>query len=75
VLSWSHDVGLWAGEPNGAVWRLDGSDWTEMSPLAGEPQAILATSERLYAAIHESDDSTRIHVSSDGGRSWQPFTN
>ena len=74
VLSWSPDAGLWAAEADGAVWELDGSDWIQRSELQGVPEAMLATTDALYAAIQDADASTRVDLSVDRGRSWQPLT-
>jgi hypothetical protein len=70
-VSWDADAGLWGADAGGAVWRYDGSAWTRTGALPGEPQALLATPEVLYAAAHDADGVTGIYQSTDDGRTWE----
>lgn len=70
-VSWDADAGLWGADAGGAVWQYDGSAWTRVGDLPGEPQALLATSGGLYAAAHDADDITGIYKSTDDGRTWE----
>lgn len=70
ALSWDGDAGLWGADPTGAVWHLAGTDWTEAGRLPGEPQALLATPDALYAAAHDVEGVTAIYRSTDDGQTW-----
>lgn len=72
VLSWDPDAGLWGADPSGAVWQQDDAAWTRTGELPGNPQALLATPDALYAAAGDHDtDRTGIYTSDDGGRTWE----
>ena len=70
TVSWSGAEGLWGAEPDGAVWRFDGTAWTSAGRLPGAPQAFLAAEGALYAAVHDADGVTAIVQSNDDGRTW-----
>ena len=70
TLSWDRTAGLWGAEASGALWHLDGGTWVRAGELPGEPQALLATPNTLYAAAHDAGGATGIYTSTDGGRSW-----
>jgi hypothetical protein len=70
ALSWEAAAGLWGVDPGGAVWHRDGGEWQRVGALPGEPQAILATADALYAAAHDDDGVTGIYRSTDDGRTW-----
>jgi len=74
TLSWPTGGDLWAAEPDGSVWRRDGSDWARVGQLPGEPQALLATATDIYGAVIEDDGATGLYASADGGRSWDSIT-
>ena len=71
VLSWDADSGLWGAEPNGTVWHRRDATWEQAGELPGEPQAFLATTDALYAAVHDADEVTAIYQSTDGGDTWK----
>ena len=71
VLSWDADAGLWGAASDGAVWRLAGDDWQQTGELGGEPQALLATSDGLYAAAFDANQTTVILRSDLDGRTWR----
>ncbi len=71
AINWDGDAGLWGAGPEGDVRHYDGSTWRQTGELVGEPQALLATSDALYAAAHDADGVTGIYRSADEGRSWQ----
>ena len=55
----------WASLPRAV--RL-GAHWC--TELPGRPQALPATADTLYAAVHDSDDRAGIYRSTDGGTTW-----
>jgi hypothetical protein len=71
AISWDTAAGLWGADPQGNVWHYDGVSWTRTGALVGEPQALLATPDALYAAAHDADGVTGIYRSTDVGRTWQ----
>jgi hypothetical protein len=71
TLSWDPEVGLWGADASGAVYRRTGPDWERAGALPGQPQALLATPEALYAAAQDSEEATGIYRSTDGGRTWE----
>jgi hypothetical protein len=71
ALSWDVDAGLFGADNDGTVWYDDVSGWEEVGRLPGAPQAMLATSDALYAAAHDDQDVTGIYRSIDNGRTWQ----
>lgn len=62
--------GLWGVDPQGTVWRSDGDEWTRVGALSGEPEALLATADALYAASYDDDGVTGIYHYTDDGRTW-----
>jgi hypothetical protein len=71
TLSWDPDAGLWGAEPDRHVWRNDAAEWAQAGRLPGQPQALLATPDALYAAVHDAGDVTAIYRSTDDGATWQ----
>jgi len=71
TLSWDPDAGLWGAEPDGHVWRNDAAELAQAGRLPGQPQALLATHDALYAAVHDAGDVTAIYRSTDDGATWQ----
>ena len=71
TVSWNDDAGLWGAGPAGQLYRYRRSTWGRAGVMAGEPQALLATSEALYAAAHDAEGITGIYRSVDEGRSWE----
>lgn len=70
TLSCDRDAGLWGADLGGIVWHRVGSEWNRAGALPGEPQALLATPDALYAAAHDENGVTGIYRSTDDGRSW-----
>jgi hypothetical protein len=70
VLSWDDKAGLWGADGEGAVWHLDGDAWQRAGELGGQPQALLATSDALYAAAWDATETTVILRSDNKGRTW-----
>lgn len=68
-LSWSTEQGLWGVSPDGETYTLSGSSWERRAPVDGRPEALVATDDKLYAAV-EIGEVTNLVVSSDGGQSW-----
>lgn len=71
ALSWEQTAGLWAVDAGGAVYRHGPSGWTPTGALPGEPQALLATPDTLYAATHDAAGLTGIYRSTDDGATWE----
>ena len=70
LLSWGVKQGLWAVSANGEIHRRTERGWEAREALAGRPQALLVTTDELYAAVF-SENRTAIYVSSDEARSWR----
>lgn len=70
AVSWDLGAGLWAADPRGGVWQRRGDEWELAGTLPGQPQALLATPDALYAAAHDDADVTGIYHSNDGGHTW-----
>lgn len=70
AVSWDANAGLWGADTSGGVWQQEGSQWDPTGNVGGEPQALLATPDSLYAAAHSRGDVTSIYRSTDGGRDW-----
>jgi photosystem II stability/assembly factor-like uncharacterized protein len=71
VLTWSAAGELWGVEKSGTVHHsTDGATWRRAGALPGEPQALLATDDDLYAAAHDQDGRTAIYRSIDDGHTW-----
>ena len=58
------------GGADGAVFHRGPSGWARTGVRPGQPQALLATADTLYAAVHDSDDRARIYRATDGGARW-----
>jgi len=71
ALSWSQTGDLWGADASGAVYHNDSTGWSRTGQLPGEPQALLATIDTLYAAAHDSDGLTGIYRSTDSGATWE----
>jgi Neuraminidase (sialidase) len=72
TLSWDPAGGLVGAEEGGTVHRSAdrGASWERVGRIPGSPQALLATADALYAAAHDSEGTTGIYRSSDGGSTW-----
>lgn len=70
ALSWSQATGLWGVDANGTVYHHDSSSWTRSGEMPGEPQALLATTDTMFAAAHDNDGRTGIYSSTDAGATW-----
>jgi hypothetical protein len=70
TISWPAEGGLWGADPGGVVWHQAGAEWERTGTLPGEPQALLATADVLYAAAHDDNGVTGIYRSTDDGRTW-----
>jgi hypothetical protein len=70
AVSWDPTAGLWGVDAVGAIYRKGRSGWASTGDLPGEPQALLATPEALYAAAHDDTGRTGIYRSTDNGNSW-----
>ncbi len=66
-LSWDAQAGLFGLGPDGTVQHSSdgGAAWQARGKLAGQPAALLARSDSVYAATSEA-----ISTSSDGGATW-----
>lgn len=73
TIAWAPAGDLWGIAVDGTVRRSTdgGGTWTKVGMLPGEPQALLATDDALWAAAHTSDDVTGIYRSIDEGATWQ----
>lgn len=72
AISWAPVGTVWGVEASGAVHRSDddGVSWTLAGRLPGQPQALLATDDGLWAAAHGDDGLTGIYRSTDDGSTW-----
>lgn len=70
ALSWDDATGLWGVAPDGATYRRQPTGWVQRAPLPGQPQALLATPDALYAAALDSEGRTGIYRSTNDGESW-----
>lgn len=65
------DGSLWGADASGSVWSsADGSTWSEVGRVDGDPNAVLASGDRLWIATHIDDLTTMIQRSDDDGESW-----
>jgi hypothetical protein len=73
VIAWAPRGALWGVDAAGAVQRSDdrGQRWEPVGRLPGEPQALNATSDALWAAAAAHDEPTGIYRSGDDGQTWQ----
>ena len=73
ALSWAPGGTLWGFDGTGSAHRSTdgGATWQERGRVEGEPEALLATDDRLVVAVETPDGRTAIYQSIDGGRSWQ----
>ncbi len=71
LLAWQDPGALFGLTAAGVVFTSTdaGASWQQQGTLNGAPQALLATGDSLYAAVHEGG----IHRSNDGGRSWRVY--
>ena len=71
-LAWPQAASFWGLDAEGNTYLSAdaGQTWEQRTSLAAAPQAFLATETALYAAV-KSEDGIVIHVSFDGGLSWQ----
>lgn len=70
AVSWDAHAGLWGVDERGGIWRHTDGHWERVGLLPGQPQALLATPDGLYAAAHDNAQVTGIYRSTDDGRSW-----
>ena len=71
LLSWPEASPLFGIDAQGGVYRSEDRRQTSnhRGALDGPPEAFLATTTLLYAAVHEKG----IFVSDDDGTSWRAF--
>lgn len=71
-LAWDETAGLWGVGPEGDVFHRPepDDDWESRGALPGEPQALLVTSDELYAAA-TVDGATGIYRSDDNAATWE----
>ncbi len=69
--AWDAEIGLWGVTGSGDVERSEdgGRSWTSVGSLPGEPPALLADGDTLYAAAM-AGEITGIYRSTDGGQTW-----
>lgn len=72
TLSWDAEAGLWGVTVDGTTHHSDdaGATWDTAGRLPGEPQALLATDEALWAAAADGH-RTGIYRSDDDGATWE----
>ncbi len=71
TLAWDGATGRWGIDQDGTVFHAtDGDDWEQVGELPGQPQALLATGEGLYAAAIDDTGATGIYRSTDGA-DWE----
>lgn len=70
ALSWDTDAGLWGVDARGGIWHHTDGGWELAGTLPGQPQALLATADGLYAAAHDDAEVTGIYRSTDDGATW-----
>ncbi len=70
TLTWDAGAGLWGADAEGGVWRFGGPGWEKPGTLPGQPQALLATPDALYAAVLDPSGTTSILQSTDSGSAW-----
>lgn len=73
TLSWDDSAGLWGVAPDGGTHRLETSGWVSGGNLPGQPQALLATADSLYAAAFDDEERTGIYRSTDDGETWDLY--
>lgn len=73
ALSWAPAGTLWGVDATGGAHRSTdgGATWQPAERVDGEPEALLATDDRLVVAVATPDERTAIYQSDDGARSWQ----
>ncbi len=70
AVSWDAHAGLWGADERGGIWSHTDGHWERVGLLPGQPQALLATPDGMYAAAHDNAQVTGIYRSTDDGRSW-----
>lgn len=73
ALSWAPAGTLWGVDGTGSAHRSTdgGATWQTAGRVDGQPQALLATDDRLVVALATPDERTAIYESDDAARSWQ----
>lgn len=73
VIAWAPTGALWGVDTGGSVYRSGdrGQRWEPTGRLSGEPQALNATDDVLWAAAGAHAEPTGIYRSDDDGRTWQ----
>ena len=73
AVSWAADGTLFGIEASGAVQRSadGGASWSGSGRLPGQPQALLAADDALWAAALGEGEVTGIYHSTDGGQTWE----
>jgi hypothetical protein len=69
AISWRPKGGVWGVDASGGVHRSAdrGGTWERVGEVPGEPQALLATEDALWAAAHNADGATGLYRSADDG--------
>lgn len=72
TLSWDAAAGLVGAASDGTIHHSTdaGATWPRVGQLPGAPQALLAAAAEWYAAAEDSEGTTGIYRSTDGGRNW-----
>jgi photosystem II stability/assembly factor-like uncharacterized protein len=73
LVAWDANSGLWGLGADGTAFHTDDPDapWQQAGALEGQPQALLAAGDTLYAAASDEADITTLYRSTDAGRTWQ----
>jgi len=73
AISWAPGGTLWGVDRTGTSHRSTdgGATWQASGGVEGQPEALLATDDRLFVAAAGPDDRTVIYQSADAGRTWQ----
>lgn len=73
VLAWAPGGTLWGADRTGGTYRSTdgGAAWQSAGKVDGQPEALLATDDRLVVALATPGGGTVIEQSGDAGRTWQ----
>ena len=69
ALSWDDTTGLWGVASDGATHHREPSGWVQAGSLPGQPQALLATADALFAVAVDGQ-RTGIYRSTNGAETW-----
>ena len=73
AVSWAPGGSLWGFDDEGGSHRSTdgGATWQGAGRVDGQPEALLATDDRIVVAVAGQDDRTAIYQSANAGRTWQ----